>query len=306
MKLYQVEYLLAVGKCGSISKAADELLVSRPAVSRAIKDLEDEFGITFFLRTTTGVILTEAGQVVYEKCKKIEQLFSELQTEVSALKGISGNSGDRQLHIGVSFTSRLTVLPFIAAFRTAYPDIALRMSDLEDAFIDSGTLVPDYDLEIALAEDMEYDGIDSLDIFDSSFVFCCNPSHPLADRSHVSVTEIKDEPLGSINHLEQKGNQVTTLFSRYGLKPNVVSMTQQVSFLQQMVHENLCSIIVPRQSVGNDPGVVCIPIDEAPKLYLRILWNNEIRHNSAFQDFIHFARQKLPGFRVSMGLPANN
>ena len=306
MKLYQVEYLLAVGKCGSISKAADELLVSRPAVSRAIKDLEDEFGITFFLRTTTGVILTEAGQIVYEKCKKIEQLFSELQMEVSALKLNSGSNSDRQLHIGISFTARVCVLPFLAAFRSAHPDITLRLTDLEDSFVDSGVLIPDYDLEIALCDDIEYDGIDSIDILESGLVFCCHPSHPLAGRSSVSIMDIKDEPLCALNHLEQKGNLITTMYSRFGLKPNFAYMTQQVAFLQQMIRENLCSAVKPLQSVDGSPGLVNIPIEESPKLYLRILWNNELRHNSAFNDFIHYARQKLPGFRASLGLPSNN
>ena len=95
MKLYQMEYLLAVCKCGSISQAADELLVSRPAVSRAIRELEEEFGVSFFLRTTTGVIMTDAGRLLYEKCQKFGQLLSELQTELLALK--NGGANDRTL-----------------------------------------------------------------------------------------------------------------------------------------------------------------------------------------------------------------
>ena len=294
MKLYQVEYLLAVCKYGSISKAADELLVSRPAVSRAIKDLENEFGVSFFLRTTTGVLMTDAGQVVFEKCQKIEQLFSELQSELSAMKNDANGKNDRQLHIGISFTARCCFLPFITAFRQSNPDILLMLTDLEDSFVDSGTLNPDYDLEIALSEDKEYEGVDYLEIEDSSLTFCCSKKHPLAGRSHVSIMDIRDEPLCGLNHLEQKDNQVQLLFARYGLTPNLAFMTQQVSFLKQMIRENLCCSVKPQQSIENDPDIVTIPIDEAKKLHLRILWSSTAYHNSAFRDFIDFSRNVLP------------
>ena len=79
MKLYQIDYLLEVCKHGSFSKAADALLVSRPAISRAMKDLEDEFGITIFQRTTTGVVPTEAVEIILDKSKKISHLLGELE-----------------------------------------------------------------------------------------------------------------------------------------------------------------------------------------------------------------------------------
>ena len=111
MKMYQMEYLLAVCKYGSISRAADVLLVSRPAVSRAIKDLEDEFGVSFFLRTTTGVLMTDAGKLVYEKCQKFDQLLSELQAEIRAMK--NGGTGYLVLENGFCLVLLLTCLAFI-------------------------------------------------------------------------------------------------------------------------------------------------------------------------------------------------
>ena len=293
MKMYQMEYLLAVCKYGSISRAADVLLVSRPAVSRAIKDLEDEFGVSFFLRTTTGVLMTDAGKLVYEKCQKFDQLLSELQAEIRAMKNGGTGYGDRKLHIGISFTGRCCCLPFITAFRNAHPDVELMLTDLEDSFVDSGKLNPDYDIEIALSEAGDYEGIEFLEIDESPLCFCCSRQHPLAGRASVSLEEIKDEPLGGLNHLEQKENQMHALFASAGLKPNVAYMTQQVSFLCQMIRDGLCCSVKPKQSVESDPEIVTIPIDGAPALHLRILWNAGIRHNSAFRDFVSYARRVL-------------
>jgi len=290
MKLYQIEYFMAVCQCGSISQAADELLVSRPAVSRAVMDLEKEFGIPFLSRTTTGVALTEAGQLFYDKCQKIQQMFSELQSEMELFKSGIIDESDRSLHIGISFTARCCILPYISAFRRENPNMHLKLTDIEEAFVDSGTLNPEYDLEIALCGDDEYKTIDYINISESCLAFCCSKNHPLANRDSVSVMDIKDEPLVALSRLENKANQVMSLYSRYGIQPNIAYQTQQVSSLRQMIRENLCSSIKPRESMEDDPEIVTIPIEEAGKLHLRILWDKTIRHNSAFYAFVNHAR----------------
>lgn len=293
MKLYQIDYLLEVCKYGSFSKAADALLVSRPAISRAMKDLEDEFGVTIFQRTTTGVVPTEAGEIILDKSKKISHLLEELRSEVGALKSCEDDRNDHLLHIGISFTARCCFLPFLSEFWRVNPDIQMQLTDLSDAFVDRGFLNPDYDLEIALSDDREYEDVAYLEIEESILSFCCSKKHPLAGRSHVSIMDIKDEPLVGLNYLEEQRNLVIALFDRFGLRANMAYMTQQVSFLREMVRENLCCSIKPRQSIENDPDIVTIPIDEADPLHLRILWNSSIRHNSAFHSFIDYARKML-------------
>ena len=159
MKLFQIEYLVAVCRYGSISQAADALLVSRPAVSRAVRDLEEEFGVPLLQRNTTGVVLTEAGQVFYEKCLKIQQMLAELGTEMASFKCGAQDESDRVLSIGISFTARCVVLPFINAFHHEFPEVKIRLTDIERAFLDSRTLVPDYDLEIALCSGERVEGV---------------------------------------------------------------------------------------------------------------------------------------------------
>ena len=293
MKLYQIDYLLEVSRHGSFSRAADALLVSRPAISRAMKDLEEEFGVTIFQRTTTGVVPTEAGEIILDKCRKISHLLGELRSEVSALKSSADDRTDHQLNIGISFTARCCFLPFLSEFWRVNPDIQMKLTDLSDAFVDRGFLNPDYDLEIALSDEKQHEDVDYLEIEESVISFCCSKKHPLAGRSHVSIMDIKDEPLVGLNSLEEQRNLVAALFDRFGLRANMAYMTQQVSFLREMVRENLCCSIKPQQSIENDPDIVTIPIDEAEPLHLRILWNSSIRHNSAFRRFIDYARKAL-------------
>ncbi len=294
MKLYQIEYLQEVCKYGSFSKAADALLISRPAISRAMKDLEEEYGITLFQRTTTGVVPTEAGEIILEKSRRISQLLTELRSEINTLKSSAKDENDHLLHIGISFTARCCFLPFLSEFWRVYPGVQISLTDLSESFMYRGAVDPDFDLEIALSDDTPHDDVDYIDIEDSVLSFCCSRRHPLAERERVSIMDIKDEPLVGLNYLEEQKNVVTGLFERYGLQPNMAYMTQQVSFLREMVRENLCCSIKPRQSIESDPEIVTIPIAEAEPLHLRILWNPDIRHNSAFHSFIEYARKMLP------------
>ena len=80
-----------------------------------MKDLEGEFGVTIFQRTTTGVVPTEAGEIILDKCRKISHLLGELRSEVSALKSSADDRTDHQLNIGISFTARCCFLPFLSS-----------------------------------------------------------------------------------------------------------------------------------------------------------------------------------------------
>ena len=156
-------------------------------LSELVHALEEEFGVTFFQRTTTGVALTEAGTLFYDKCQKIQQLLTELQNEMEVYKCDADDESDRSLHIGISFTARCCILRCLSELHKQFPNVQLKLTDIEQSFLDSETLVPDYDLEIALCGDETYEGIDYLNIAESCLAFCCSKNHPLASRSHVSV-----------------------------------------------------------------------------------------------------------------------
>jgi len=291
MKFFQLEYMMAVCKFGSISKAADELLVSRPAVSRTVKDLEQEFGIELFQRTTSGVALTEAGIAFYDKCLKIEKLVAELKTEMEAIKDSYVEEQDHWLNIGLTFTARCCILPFLGAFSQQCPYVRMKMPDIGESFLDNKALDPELDVIITQCDGVDIEGMDYINIEESCFAFCCSRSHPLAGRSSVSIMDIKDEPLIGLSGLDPRNNQTIRLYTSHGLKPNIIHETKQVSSVKQMIRENLCSSVQPRQSMENDPEIVTIPIEESEKIYLRIIWNKEIRHKKVFFEFLDFARK---------------
>lgn len=139
---YRIFYYVA--KCGGITAAAKELCVSQPAVSQALKQLEERLGTVLFIRSTKGIRLTKEGEVLFDYVKKgYEQM--ELG-ESKLLQMLHLEEGE--VHIGASdMTLRFFLLPFLEEFHKDYPGIKVNVtnaptpetiSHLEEGRIDFG------------------------------------------------------------------------------------------------------------------------------------------------------------------------
>lgn len=115
----------AVARHGSISRAAEELLLSQPAVSRHVASLERELGVPLLDRGWRGVTMTEAGRVLAEHVLRAEALLSQGARQVAALAG--GLSGS--LSLAASGTPAGYVLPpLIAAFQERHPALVMELA----------------------------------------------------------------------------------------------------------------------------------------------------------------------------------
>lgn len=122
LELYRVFY--AVAKCGSLTKAAETLYISQPAVSQSIKQLESQLGGRLFLRTPKGMELTEAGQVMIEHVGNAINMLNEAENKFCELKGITVSV----IKIGASDTlCKHYLLKYIDEFHRKYPQINLQV-----------------------------------------------------------------------------------------------------------------------------------------------------------------------------------
>ena len=117
----QIEYFLAAARNMSFSKAAQELFVSQPAISRQILALEQELGCPLFERLNRGIVLTANGEMFYD-------FFERYRTELSDLKlraKLSLENKNRVIHLGVLNNWNISgiILPVLREFARQYPDI---------------------------------------------------------------------------------------------------------------------------------------------------------------------------------------
>jgi DNA-binding transcriptional LysR family regulator len=147
LNLHHLRTFAVVVQLGGIGAAARALRVSQPAVSRSIRELESEVGLTLLARGAAGVIPTEAGRELYEHARAIVSSERAAVEAMSAVRGMERGT----LHIGASTTIATYVLPqLIGPFARAHPGIELRLSAVHTRML--VPLVRDYLVDVALAE----------------------------------------------------------------------------------------------------------------------------------------------------------
>lgn len=291
MKIYQMEYLVCTCRTGSISKAADELLVSRPAVSRALRELEQELGVELFCRVSTGIMLTEAGRICYEECLRIQNEISRLQNKMDDIRRQELIKASRRLRIGTSYTAAYSLVDFFYDFGAEFPDVAVERTELSRLESEAALLDNEQDVVVSLVFSESGEETEYLTLGDVEFVFCCAPSHPLASRERVTAFDIRDEPLVALSSLRRQGNQTDFLFHECGLEPNITHTTTQISMMKQLIKRGKCASIKPQPAVSDDPGIAVVPFDPPRRFPMRIMWQKNRRHSSALDDFIRFSRR---------------
>ena len=144
---YRYKVFLTVAETLSFSKAADQLFISQPAVTKHIKELERQLGIALFLRKGNKIYLTSAGEIVYKYNKQAVMLYSEMDFALGELK----EEHKGILRIGASSTIAQYVIPKVLAhYHKRYPQIQLSLYngnsfEIEQKLIDSA-------IDVALVE----------------------------------------------------------------------------------------------------------------------------------------------------------
>ena len=122
LELYNVFYYVA--KNGSITRAAYELSISQPAISKTIKTLEEQINTPLFVRKRDGVSLTEAGETIYNKIKNAMELIDSAEEDIKSLTNLESGS----INIGASKTIiNEYLMPYIKQFHEDYPNISIRI-----------------------------------------------------------------------------------------------------------------------------------------------------------------------------------
>ena len=121
-ELYRIFYVVA-NHC-NITKASEELCISQPAISRAIKNLEDQLGGQLFVRTKRGVVLTEEGKEFYNYIKQAIEYINNAENKFTDL--INLETGCIKIGISTTLTKEF-LLPYLEKFHSLYPKIDIQI-----------------------------------------------------------------------------------------------------------------------------------------------------------------------------------
>jgi LysR family transcriptional regulator, benzoate and cis,cis-muconate-responsive activator of ben and cat genes len=223
VELRHLRYFVAVAEMENVSRAALKLHVSQPALSRQIRDLEDEIGFQLLERTAKSVRLTDAGRAFLNDARVLLQHADEAVKKARTI----ASEEPTELHVGYSPTPFAEILPkTLRAFQKAMPNVHVRLHDwrnkeildgLHDGRLHLGLLVPP--TRASSMRDLHYE-----ELFRDRVCVVVAPQHPFARRRAIPLTEVAAEPLIGLTREDYPNyyDILSTVFSKVKQKPRVI------------------------------------------------------------------------------------
>ncbi|HVS93642.1 MAG TPA: LysR substrate-binding domain-containing protein [Mucilaginibacter sp.] len=142
---FRLKVFYTVAQRLSFTRAAAELFITQPAVTKHIKELEHQLNVRLFKRNGNNISLTTAGKVLLQYTEKIFHIYAELETELAQLSNVEAGT----LHIGASTTVAQTILPrLLALFKKTYPAVAFTFTQGNTDYITQQVLAEKVDIAI--------------------------------------------------------------------------------------------------------------------------------------------------------------
>jgi len=172
----------------SITRAAEQLHMSQPAVSMQVKQMEENLDVSLFERVGKKIFLTEAGQEMFRYSRRIGQLLEEADEVMQEFKGLHRGS----LAISVATTAGYFATRLLAAFSQENPEISvsLDVTNRESLLLQLDNNQCDM---VIMGEPPANRGLSSESFMENPLVMVASPGHPLAGEAHIPVQRFENE-----------------------------------------------------------------------------------------------------------------
>jgi DNA-binding transcriptional LysR family regulator len=186
---FRLKIFCSAAQHNSFTKAAQLNFITQPAVTKNIKELESELGVSLFERKNARVGLTEAGKVYYEYAQQLLKVYEEAQFKVDELRG----SFNGRLNIGASTTIGQYILPkVLAVFIQEHPYITIQMLNANTEEVEKE--LQENTIDLGFIEG--HSGKSSLKyepVMDDEIVAVVHQNHPLFAQEEINISELKEQ-----------------------------------------------------------------------------------------------------------------
>lgn len=272
MKLSQMQYFCAAYANRSLTKAAQQLFVSQPAITIAIKELEEELHILLFIRKNNRIIPTEEGAIFYLQAQDILR-----QVETVRQKMISISEQETAIRLGIPYITAIYLIPelrrFERQFRQKHPEIHLEISEENPESIVVMLESKQLDLAIDVLKDPHFADFGGMMLCEHQFYLCVNKQHPLASKELITPDMLLGETMATNYSDKAYPNQeIKRWFHNAGCLPPRQIHLNQASTLLKLLSINEVVALLRREmlTIGNE--IVCIPLKDPIRIQLSIHW----------------------------------
>jgi DNA-binding transcriptional LysR family regulator len=291
MELRHLRYFVAAAAAENVSRAALKLHVSQPALSRQIRDLEEELGFALFERSAKSVRLTEAGRVFLAEARAVLQ---RAEDAVSSARSVAGGRGE--LHVGYAPTPTARILPrTLRAFQEQWPKVRVKLHDLSSEELLAGVREGKLALAIMIRPSRAMlRGLRFEELTRDALCLAVPPDHPLARLRSVAVAQAAREPLVVFSRKDypEYHEYLETLFGPAKAKMNIAEEHDSAASLVAAVEAGSGVAIVPKSlacSVGTRLKLVALSPAPEP-LVIGAVWTKD-GLTPAAEQFIKTAKE---------------
>jgi len=231
----------------SFSRAAERLYRTQPAVSIAVRKLEDWVGQPLFVRGSGARTLTDAGVLLSEYADRMLNLREEIRKGMQELRGLERG----QVSIGVNESSIHALLPALDRYRQRYPGIQIRVHRVFSRDVPREVMNHHLDIGVIsyLPEERE---LEATEFYRDSLVMIVWPGHRLARRRDVSIKELGQETF--VAHIVESPyrQRVVQLFARHRIPLRMEMELPTIESIKRFVEMKRGVAIVPRMCVERE------------------------------------------------------
>lgn len=247
MLLNQVTAFVETARRQSVSRAADALFISQPALTARLKGLEADLGAQLFVRTPRGMRLTDAGNAFLPYATRALETLTDGRMQVNALE----RGGAGRLVVGAAPAVSTYVLPaLLKRFSEAYPrvSISVRTGHSEEIL----DLVLQEQVTLGLVRALQHPDIDSTPLYEDRLILVVEPGHPFAAVGRIRIEEMADEQLILFDRTSSYHDFTSSLFRTAGVSPAGTMELDNIDAAKKMVEQGFGVALLPHTSVADE------------------------------------------------------
>ena len=305
INLNQLKAFYYAASCGSITRAAEKLYITQPAVSMQIKALEVRFGIRLFIRKKKKLQLTELGSRLFRVAERIFELVGEAEEVLTKTKSPT----TEVLKIGSTKTLvRYLLAPFISGFQKSFPKVQIQIDEGSSQTMVQAILEDRNHL--AIVGRVNYDEkIEVVPYIQDELVLLVAPGHPLCSKEPVSLHDLRDEHL----ILRERGSGTREVgedvFESFGLYSSAFVQTSNVDLIKELVSISNGVTMLARMGVDEDVSKGRLKMLESKEgpfiLDIDIVFNKARKLSSIDKAFIEMLKSGVRKGQMAYEIPVH-
>jgi DNA-binding transcriptional LysR family regulator len=247
MLLSQVQAFVTVAREGSVSRAAERLFVTQPALTARLQGLERNLGASLFLRTSRGMRLSEAGHAFLPYAVRALETLDDGRSQVDALE----RGGGGQLAVGAAPAVSTYILPLLLTrFAATHPRIAVSVKTGHSEEILAQVLAEQVD--VGLVRALRHPDIESTLLYEDRLVLVVMPDHAFSSSKSIELDALRHEQLILFDRTSSYHELTSALFRQAGITPVGVMELDNIEAAKKMIQQGFGIALLPRMAVADE------------------------------------------------------